>query len=220
MAEPSAAATAAWARLTAHIETSTGIRVPVLRRKPRASIAASSPSPNPTAIPCLTWQASPMLPVEARPDVASLSTVSLQLLEELEKLYSYEVARAKMVERDSVRLRAAAAEGGYWSAQVHHTEAALEAVEVGDAFAIAWHDSLLDLAQGREARWSDVARRELIRIGRKENWLLRHRSDAENARIWIHGQCGNVGRVLVPYIEARKTCSVSLTWLWNEASIE
>ncbi|KAG9732696.1 hypothetical protein KCU73_g11253, partial [Aureobasidium melanogenum] len=89
--------------------------------------------------------------------------------EQLEKIYQYEYAVAEQAEHWEVRLARANTEFKEWEHVAEEGRVRFNAVKTtGNYVAVAWHEALLDRAQGRVILWGGIVAREKIWVRRQK----------------------------------------------------
>ncbi|KAH0395175.1 hypothetical protein KCU89_g10602, partial [Aureobasidium melanogenum] len=89
--------------------------------------------------------------------------------EQLEKVYQYEYAVAEQAEHWEVRLARANTEFEEWKHVAEEGRVCFNAVKTtGNYVAVAWHEALLDRAQGRVILWAGIVAREERQVRRQK----------------------------------------------------
>ncbi|KAK6003978.1 hypothetical protein QM012_008828 [Aureobasidium pullulans] len=160
-----------WRKSVNHkFNTGTGLNIPRPKDAPRVSIFATHELAHADK-PFLTWKPELMLYRRSAPDVRRMQQTLVTLLpgdnfEQLEKIYQYEYAVAELKEYHEVRLAKANTELEEWRHVAEEGGARFDALRKrgGDYAAVAWHDALLDRAQGRVVLWADIVAQEQKRV--------------------------------------------------------
>lgn len=163
-----------WKRSVTHkLDTGTGLHIPRPTEPPRISIFSTHEFAHANK-PFLTWNPELML---GRRSVSHARRIKQTLVdltrednfEQLEKVYQYEYAVAEQAEHWEVRLTRANAEFKEWKHVAEEGRVRLNALETTSNYvAVAWHEALLDRAQGRVILWDGIVAREKRRVRRQK----------------------------------------------------
>lgn len=214
----------AWRRSVAHkLDTGTGLNIPRPKQPPRVSIFATHELSHADK-PLLTWKPELMLRRGLVPDVRRIKQTLVNLmhedsLEQLERVYQYTYAVAELEEYHEVRLAKANTEFEEWKHVADDGRVRLDALERtgGDYVAAAWHEALLDRAQGRVILWANIVAREQKRVQQQKTRidrlatsaseavaLLKQRKESILEQGYELGPEADVGWFLMVYLTARE----------------
>lgn len=163
-----------WERTVSHkLDTAAGLDIPRPKEPPRVSIYATRELAHADK-PLLTWK--PELMLRRGLDIPKTQQTLIELmtgdsLEQLEKIYQYVYAAAELEEYHEVRLEKAKSELEEWKHVAEEGRARFDDLKRtgGDYVAVAWHDALLDRAQGRVIRWAKIVAKEQQRVQRQNS---------------------------------------------------
>ncbi|KAG9569963.1 hypothetical protein KCU71_g1709, partial [Aureobasidium melanogenum] len=164
----------AWKRSVTHkLDTGTGLNIPRPKEPPRISIFSTHEFAHANK-PFLTWKPELMLGRRSVSDARKIKQTLVDLMhednfEQLEKVYQYEYAVAEQAEHWEVRLARANTEFEEWKHVAEEGRVRFNALKTtGDYVAVAWHEALLDRAQGRVILWAGIVAREKRRVRRQK----------------------------------------------------
>jgi hypothetical protein len=161
-----------------------------------------------------------MIPAAQLPSLIAikqiLQRVTAEDLRKLERVYKYELYWAKLEEYHKVRFFKAGVEMTEWShvagiANLATTVAALPGggADESDYVTVAVRAAVLDRALGRREHWLRVMNQEAEKVEARVRDLLPLYRRAVAARAHLAETYGMESFcLLMPYIEARKSCSV------------
>ncbi|KAG9527378.1 hypothetical protein KCU93_g5277, partial [Aureobasidium melanogenum] len=161
-------------RVTHKLDTGTGLNLPRPKEPPRISIFSTHEFARANK-PFLTWKPDHMLGRRSVSDARRIKQTLVDLMhednfEQLEKIYQYEYAVAEQAEHWEVRLARANTEFKEWEHVAEEGRVAFNAVKTtGNYVAVAWHEALLDRAQGRVILWGGI-------VAREKRWVRRQKA--------------------------------------------
>lgn len=165
-----------WKRSVAHkLDTGADLDISHPKKPPRVSIFATRELAH-AEKPFLTWKPELMLCHKSVPDVPKIRQTLVDLIpgdnfEQLEKVYQYEYAAAELEEYHEVRLEKAKTQLEEWKHIADDCRVRFDSLNKtgGDYVAVAWHEAILDRAQGRVIRWTKIVAQEQEEVQRQKS---------------------------------------------------
>ncbi|KAG9569889.1 hypothetical protein KCU71_g1816, partial [Aureobasidium melanogenum] len=160
-------------KVTHKLDTGTGLNIPRPKEPPRLSVFSTHEFARANK-PFLTWKPDHMLGRRSVSDARRIKQTLVDLMhednfEQLEKVYQYEYAVAEQAEHWEVRLARANTEFEEWKHVAEEGRVCFNAVKTtGNYVAVAWHEALLDRAQGRVILWAGIVAREERQVRRQK----------------------------------------------------
>ncbi|KAH0359965.1 hypothetical protein KCU65_g9681, partial [Aureobasidium melanogenum] len=165
----------AWKSVDHKLNTGTRLNMPRPKVPPKVSIYATHEFVH-TNKPFLTWKPELVLWGRSKPDIPEVQQTLVELIpednfEQLEKIYQHLYAVAELEEHHKARLAKANTELEEWKHVAEDCRARLaESMKKdGDYAAVAWHEAILDRAQGRVIHWGKIVAREQRRVQQQES---------------------------------------------------
>ncbi|KAG9862684.1 hypothetical protein KCU63_g5647, partial [Aureobasidium melanogenum] len=193
-----------WKRSVTHkLDTGTVLNIPRPKESPRASIFSTHEFAHANKS-FLTWKPELMLGRRSVSDARRIKQTLVDLMhednfEQLEKVYQYEYAVAEQAEHWEVRLARADTEFEEWKHVAEEGRVRFNALKTtGNYVAVAWHEALLDRAQGRVFLWAASEAVALLEQ-RKESILEQGHEQEPKA---------DVGWFMMAYLTARENAEI------------